>query len=75
MKLPSYTFYVGNVVCVPVRSFFHCRSFFTLVAASVSQSVVPTAIKSSYFSSDEIGLLLLLSLAVALSWYPLKCGH
>ena len=29
--------------------FFHCRSFFTLVAASISQSVVPTAIKSSYF--------------------------
>ena len=25
---PGYTFYAGNVVCVPVRYFFvHCRSF------------------------------------------------
>ena len=28
VKLPSYTFYGGNVPCVPVRFFiFKCRSF------------------------------------------------
>ena len=27
MKLPSYTFYEGNVVCVLVHYFFHGRSF------------------------------------------------
>ena len=26
-KLPSYTFYGGNVVCAPVHFFFHYRSF------------------------------------------------
>ena len=30
VKLPSYTFYVGNVVCVPVRSFFSTAAHFSL---------------------------------------------
>ena len=58
VKLASYTFYAGNVVCVPVRSFFSTAAHFSLWWPLVFLSqVVPTAIKSSYFSSDEIGLL------------------
>ena len=35
-KLPSYTLYGGNAVCVPVHFFFAAAVIFTLVAASIS---------------------------------------
>ena len=49
VKRPSYTFYWGNVVCVPVR--FFCpslRLIFTLMAASIFHFLT-TAIKFSCF--------------------------
>ena len=65
VKLPSYTFYGGNVVCVPVHS-FSLPLIFTLVAASISHFLTG-AIKFSCYSSNKIGLLCFLSLALALS--------
>ena len=35
-KLPSYTFYGGNIVCVPVHFFFSLPLIFHLAAASIS---------------------------------------
>ena len=64
-KLPCYTFYGGNVVCVPVH-FFSLPLIFTTVATSISHYLT-TAIKFSGFSSNKIGLLCFLSLALALS--------
>ena len=64
-KLPCYTFSVGNVARVPVH-FFSLPLIFTSVAASISHFVT-TAIKFSGFSSNKIGLLCFLSLALALS--------
>ena len=37
VKLPSYTFYGGNVPCVPVRFFFSLPLIFILVAAGISR--------------------------------------
>ena len=65
VKLPSCTFYGGNVVCVPVHS-FSLPLIFTLVAASISHFLTG-AIKFSCYSSNKIGLLCFLSLALALS--------
>ena len=65
VKLPSYTFCGGNVVCVPVQ-FFSLPLNFTLVAASFSHFLT-SAIKFLYCSTNEIGLLCFLSLALALS--------
>ena len=48
--------------------FFLLPLIFTLVVASISQFLT-TAIKFSRFSSDEIGLLCFLSLALALSLF------
>ena len=48
---PSYTFYEGNVICVPIR-FVSSPLIFTLVAASISYFFI-TAIKVSCFSSKE----------------------
>ena len=53
-KLPSYTFYGGNFVCVRVR-FFSLPLIFTLVDASIS-NIFTDAVKVSCFSSSEIGL-------------------
>ena len=64
-KLPSYKFYGGNVVCVPVP-FFSLPLIFTLVAASISHFLT-AAITLSRYSSNKIGLLRFLSLALALS--------
>ena len=60
MKLLSYTFYGGNVVCVPLRFFFK-TVIYTFVAASISQFLT-AATKFSTFSSNEICLLCFLSL-------------
>ena len=65
-KLPCYTFYGGNVVCVPACSLFFAPVIFTSVAASISHFLT-TAIKFSGFSSNKIGLPCFLSLALALS--------
>ena len=54
-KLPSYTFYEGNVVCCPVH-YFSLPPIFTLVAASISHFLT-AAIKLSRYSSNEIGLI------------------
>ena len=67
-KLSCYKFYGGNFECVPVHFFFLLPLVFTLVVASISQFLT-TAIKFSRFSSDEIGLLCFLSLALALSLF------
>ena len=64
-KLPSYKFYGGNVVCVPVP-FFSLPLIFTLVAVSISHFLT-AAITFSPYSSNKIGLLCFLSLALALS--------
>ena len=50
----SYTFYGGNVVCVPVR-FVSLPLIFSSVAASISHSFT-AAVKVLCFSSNEIGL-------------------
>ena len=60
VKLLSYTFYGGNVVCVPVRFFFK-NVIYTFVAASISQFLT-AGTKFSIFSSNEIRLLCFLSL-------------
>ena len=60
VKLLSYTFYGGNVVCVPVR-FFLKNVIYTFVAASISQFLT-AGTKFSIFSSNEIRLLCFLSL-------------
>ena len=65
-KLPCYTFYGGNVVCVPACSLFFAPVIFTSVAANISHFLT-TAIKFSGFSSNKIGLPCFLSLALALS--------
>ena len=64
-KLPSYKFYGGNVVCVPVP-FFSLPLIFALVAASISHFLT-AAITFSPYSSNKIGLICFLSLALALS--------
>ena len=67
MKLPSYRFCEGDVVCVPVTLFLSLPLLFTLVAASISHFLNVT-IKFSCFSSDEIHLLCFLTLlALAIS--------
>ena len=54
-KLPSYTFYGGNVVCGPVH-FFSLPFILTLVAASISHFLT-AAIKFSCNFFKKIGLL------------------
>ena len=51
VKLPSYMFYRGNVICVPVRS-FSLPLIFTLVAASISH-FLSTAINFHVFISSK----------------------
>ena len=63
-KLPSYTFYGGNVVCVPVH-FFSLPLIFTLVAASISHFLTSAIKFSCFFFSNEIGLPCSLFLALA----------
>ena len=63
-KLPSYTFYDGNVVWVLVHFFFHCCSFSPL-ATSISYFLNATKNFSSCPSNKEC-LLCFLSLALAL---------
>ena len=63
-KLPGYKFYGGNVVCVPVP-FFSLPLIFTLAASN--SHFLTVAIKFSPYSSNKIGLLCFLSLALALS--------
>ena len=60
VKPPTlYTFYWGNVVCIPVR-FFSLPLIFTLAAASICH-FLSAAKNSSCFPSDEIRLLFLVS--------------
>ena len=70
VKLPEtsqlHVLWRTNVVFVPVNFFFSLPLIFTSVAASISHFLT-TAIKFSRFSSNEIGLLCFLSLALALS--------
>ena len=57
-KLPSYTFYGGNVVYVFLFTFFFTAGPFdnlTLVAAGISH-ILAAAIKLLHFFSNEIGL-------------------
>ena len=61
VKLPSYTFYGGSVVCVPVH-FFPLPLISTLVAASNPFFAPP--LQNFCFSSNEIGFLWFLSLAL-----------
>ena len=66
-KLPSYTFYGRNVVCVPsCWLFFAARLIITFVAASISP-FSHLRFKFFCFSSNEIGLVWFLSLALAFS--------
>ena len=66
-KLPSYTFYGRNVVCVPsCWLFFAARLIITFVAASISP-FSHRRFKFFCFSSNEIGLVWFLSLALAFS--------
>ena len=68
-KHPSYTFYGGNVVCVPVPFCFSLSLIFTLVATSISHFLT-TSIKFSCFSSNKIVLcFFFLFLALALSLF------
>ena len=61
----SYTFYGGNVVCVPsVHLLFSLPLIFILMAASTSHFLT-AAIKFSCYSSYVITLLCLLSLALS----------
>ena len=53
VKLPNYTFYGRNVVCVPVRLFFLLPLIFSLVAVSIS-FLLTTNIKLSCFSSCSL---------------------
>ena len=63
-KLPSYTFYGGNVVCVPVH-FFSLPLIFTLVAASIFHFLTSAIKFSCFFFSNEVGLRCSLFLALA----------
>ena len=56
-----------NIVCVPPVHFFQATHQFTLVAPGSNSHFLTTAIKFSCYSSKVIGLLCLLSLALALS--------
>ena len=67
-KLPSYTFYGGNVLCVPVPFCFSLSLIFTLVATSISHFLT-TTIKFSCFSSNKIVLCFFLFLALPLSLF------
>ena len=63
-KLPSYSFYGGNVVRVLVHFFFHCRlSFSPRWSASIQSHFITTATK---FSSCCSNCFVFLSLAPAL---------
>ena len=63
-KLLKYTFYGGNVVCVPVHLFFTAAHFhLALVAASISH-FVNAATNVSCCSSNKICLLCFLSLGI-----------
>ena len=64
-KLPSYKF-MGDMLYVFLFPFFRCNSIFTLLAASISHFFT-AAITFSRYSSNKIGLLCFLSLALALS--------
>ena len=78
VKLLCYTsFFRGIVVCVHQKFCclcscslcFHCRSFFTSLAASISHFLT-AAMKFSCFSSKGIRLLIFQSLASAFSLLP-----
>ena len=59
VKLPNYTFYGRNVVCVPVRLFFFLLPLiFSLVAVSIS-FLLTANIKLSCFSSSPLLFYLL----------------
>ena len=61
----SYTFYGGNVVCVPsVHFLFSMPLIFILMATSTSH-LLTAAIKFSCYSSYVTSLLCLLSLALS----------
>ena len=62
-KLPSYTFYGGNVVCGPVH-FLSLPFILTLVAASISHFLT-AAIKFSCNFSKKLVFFVFLSLALA----------
>ena len=77
-KLPSYTFYGGNVVLVSCSLFFFSLPLiFTLVATSISQFLTAAA-KFLCCSSNKKSLLSFLSLALAFCrsfsrWASLAC--
>ena len=64
-KLPSYTFYGGNVVFVFCSLFFSLPLIFTLVAASISH-ILTAAMKFSCFTSNKIDLFCFLPLFLSL---------
>ena len=75
-KLPGYTFYKGNVVCVLVH-FFSLPLNFTLVATSISHFLT-AATNFACWPSNKESLLCFLSLALALCcsfshWTSLAC--
>ena len=65
-KLPSYTFYEGDALCLPGHFFFSLALIFTLMAASIP-FFLSAAIKFLCFSSNGIGVLWFFSLVLALS--------
>ena len=68
VKLPNYTFYGRNVVCVPIRLFFFLLPLiFSLVAVSIS-FLLTANIKLSCFSSSPLFFYLLF-------WLFLCCPH
>ena len=74
-KLPSSTFYGGNVVCVPVHFFFYrCRSFSPSWQLAFPLFLTATK-KFLCFSFNEIGLLWFLSLALALPLLSTSFRH
>ena len=83
MKLHVTCVYGGNVVvrnCLQKISilssfslFFHCRSFFTLLAASISHFLTATTKFSSFFQGNSSPLLFFSRLLFLC--YPCHCRH
>jgi len=55
VALPSYTFYGGSVVGVPVRFSFLLPLIFTLLVASISRFLTAAKKFSCFSRSNEIG--------------------
>ena len=55
VALPSYTFYGGSVVSVPVRFSFLLPLIFTLLVASISHFLTAAKNFSCFSRSNEIG--------------------